>query len=235
MRAYLLLGACLAAMTTTSSSAHTADASAPAASAPPSAPARSAAETWSPPSGLSPDAAVLLAPWRGPYGGLPPFAQVKVSAFQPAMEEGMREQLAEVSAIANNPAPASFDNTIVALERAGKPLARAMSLYGVWASTENTDEMQAVQKVMEPKLAAFGDQIDQDPKLFARIAAVYESRDRLGLTPEQKQLVWLHWVGGVKAGARLSPSAKARVTAINQELAGLYARFSQNLLADEAG
>jgi peptidyl-dipeptidase Dcp len=234
MRIHLLVGACLTAMSLATASAQTPDAGAPAGAAPAAGHAV-AAESWTAPAGLSPDAAALLAPWSGPYGGLPPFARVKVSAFQPAMEEGMREQLAEVAAIADDPAPPTFDNTIVALERAGRPLGRVMTLYGVWSSTENTGEMQAVQQAMEPKLAAFQDSIDQNPRLFARIEAVYRNRDHLGLTPEQKQLVWLNWVSRVKAGARLSPQAKARVTAINQELAGLYAQFSQNLLADEAG
>ncbi len=196
----------------------------------------SAAPGHAPPdANLSPDAQALLAPWTGPYGGLPPFAHVKVAAFQPAMEVAMRQQLAEIDAIANNPAPATFDNTLVAQEKAGKALGRVMSLYNVWSSTENDARMQAVQSVMDPKIAAFQDQISQNPKLFARIDAVYQARDTSGLTPEQKQLAWYFWVGAVKNGAKLAPPAKARVTAINQELAGLYAQFSQNLLADEGG
>ena len=223
MRKVLLLGASLAVMVLSPASSSSALAQTPDA-------ARPSADA-----GLSPDAQALLAPWSGPYGGLPPFAQVKVSAFQPAMEAAMRQKAAEVRAIADTPAPPSFDNTVAALERAGKPLDRVVSLYGVWSSTENDARMQAVQQVMEPKLAAFQDSIDQNPRLFARIDAVYQARDASGLTPEQKQLVWYYWIGSVKNGAKLSPEARARVTAINQELAGLYAQFSQNLLADEGG
>ena len=89
---------------------------------------------------------------------------MKVSAFQPALEEGMRENLAEIDAIADNPAAPTFDNTIAAQERAGRALARVMTLYGVWGSTENHGDMQAVQQVMDPKLAEFQDKISQNPK-----------------------------------------------------------------------
>ena len=184
---------------------------------------------------LSPDAKALLADWIGHNGGVPPFDKVKVSAFEPALNEAIRLNLAEIDAIANNPAPPTFDNTIVAEERAGKALARVMTIYGVWSSTENHPDFQAVQTRMDPKLAEAQDKINQNPKLFARVDAIYKQRDSLGLTAEQKQLVWLYWVGMVKNGAQLSPEAKARVTAINQELAGLYAQFGQNLLADEDG
>ena len=181
------------------------------------------------------DIAALLAPWTGPYGGQLPFDKVKVAAFKPALEEAMRLNLAEVDKIADNPAPPTFDNTIVALERAGKPMNRVYTIYNIWTSNLSTPDVQAVETEMSPKLAAFQDQISQSPMLFARIDAIYKARNTLNLTPEQKQLVWVAWSGGIKQGAQLAPAAKARVTAINQELAGLYTQFSQNLLADEAG
>ena len=181
------------------------------------------------------DVQVLMAPWAGPYGGILPFDKVKVAAFKPALEEGMRQNLAEVDAIADNPAPPTFDNTILALERSGKPVGRVFTLYGIWTSNLATPEVQAVDTEMSPKLAEFQDKISQNAKLFARVDALYKARDTLGLTPEQKQLVWVYWAGGVKAGAQLSPDAKAKVTALNQKLASLYTAFSQNLLADESG
>ncbi|WP_174300599.1 M3 family metallopeptidase [Caulobacter sp. S45] len=234
MRELLLLGASLAVILATPAMAQKADggASVPGGVSPAATPP---ASNQAPPVNAPPDARALLAPWAGPYGGLPPFAEVKVSAFQPALEEGMRENLTEVDAIANNPAPPTFDNTIAAQERAGGALRRVMTLYGVWGSTENHADMQAVQQVMDPRIAEFQDKISQNRRLFARIDAVYQARDTSGLTPEQTQLVWYYWINGVKSGARLAPAAKARVTAINQELAGLYAQFSQNLLADEGG
>jgi peptidyl-dipeptidase Dcp len=180
------------------------------------------------------DVQVLLAPWTGPYGGEPPFDKVKVAAFKLALEEAMRMNLAEVDAIAGNHAPPSFDNTIVALERSGKPAARAFQIYSIWTSNLATPEVQAVDTEMSPKIAEFQDKIAQNSKLFARIDTLYKARESLGLTPEQKQLIWVYWANGVKQGAQLTPDAKAKVTEINQKLAGLYTRFSQNLLADEA-
>ena len=180
------------------------------------------------------DVSVLLSDWTGPYGGQLPFDKVKVSAFKPALEEAMRLNLAEVDAIADNPAPPTFDNTIVALERSGKPAGRVYTIYNIWTSNLSTPDVQAVETEMSPKIAEFQDKIAQNPKLFARIDALYKARDT-HLTPEQKQLVWVYWANGVKQGAQLAPAAKARVTAINQELAGLYTAFSQNLLADESG
>jgi len=175
----------------------------------------------------------LLAPWTGPYGGVPAFDQARVEQFQPALEAAMAEQLAEIDAIADDSAPASFDNTIAALERAGRTLDRVGTYYGVFASTMSGPEFQAVEREMAPKLAAFSDQIFQNAKLFARIAAVYESRDSVGLTPEQKRLVWLDYTRFVRAGAKLDDEAKKRLSEINQELAGLYTKFGQNVLADE--
>src|SRR5688572_27435596 len=175
----------------------------------------------------------LLRPWSGPYGGVPPFDQVKVEHFPPALEAAMAEQLKEIDAIAADPAPPTFANTLAALERTGRTLDRATTAYGVFASTMSTPEFQAVEREMAPKLAAFQDKITQNEKLFARIAAVYEARERSNLTPEQKRLAWLYHNNFVRAGAKLDAKAKARVAEINQRLAALYTQFSQNVLADE--
>jgi peptidyl-dipeptidase Dcp len=177
----------------------------------------------------------LLAPWSGPYGGVPAFDQVKVEQFQPALEAAMAEQLAEIDAIAANPEAPTFDNTIAAMERTGRTLDRVGTYYGVFASTMSGPEFQAVEREMAPKLAAFGDKITQNEKLFARLATVYAARESSGLTPEQQRLVWLYHNNFVRAGARLDAAAKARLSEINQQLAGLYTKFSQNVLADEEG
>ena len=127
---------------------------------------------------LSPDAQALLAPWTGPYGGLPPFAQVKVSAFQPALEEAMRREPGRDRRHRRQPRAAP-PSTTPSPRRSGRAsaLGRVMTLYGVWGSTENHADMQAVQQAMDPKIAEFQDKISQNPKLFARIDAVYQARD----------------------------------------------------------
>ena len=183
------------------------------------------------PSNTSP----LVEPWKGPFGGVPPFDQVVVTEFQPALEVAMAGYRAEVKAIADNAAQPTFENTLAALERCGRALDRVQAIYGVWSSTMSTPEFQAVEREMEPRLAAFRDEIYQNEKLFRRIEAVYQSPDKAKLTPEQQRLAWLIYTNFVRAGAKLDAAGKARVAAINQRLATLYTTFSQNLLADEEG
>jgi peptidyl-dipeptidase Dcp len=175
----------------------------------------------------------LLSPWTGPYGGVPPFDQVQVADLQPALEAGMAEKLAEIERIANDPAVPTFENTIAAMERTGRTLDRVHTVYGIYSSTLNDDAVQAVEREMEPKLAAFNDRITQNAKLFERIAKVYETRATSGLTPEQQRLAWLYYTNFVRAGAKLDAKAKARLSEINQELAGLFTSFAQNVLEDE--
>ena len=175
----------------------------------------------------------LLAPWSGPHGGIPPFDRIEVAHFKPALEAAMAENLAEIDRIANDPAPTTFENTIAALERSGRTLTRVETAYGVWSSTMNSPDFQAVEREMEPKLAAFNDQIFQNSALFRRIEAVYNSPEKARLTPEQQRLTWWYHNNFVRAGARLDATAKARLSQINQELAGLFTQFSQNVLADE--
>jgi peptidyl-dipeptidase Dcp len=175
----------------------------------------------------------LLADWTAPYGGVPPFDQVKVEDFKPALEAAMASNLREVEAIANDPAPPTFENTIVAMERAGRTLERVGTIYGIWSSTMNGPQFQPIEREMAPKLAAFSDQVTQNAALFRRIEAVYNSPDKANWTPEQQRLTWLVHNNFVRAGARLDDAAKQRMSAVNQELAGLYTNFSQNVLADE--
>jgi peptidyl-dipeptidase Dcp len=175
----------------------------------------------------------LLAKWEGPYGGVPPFDRVKVSLFKPALEAAMVEGLAEIDKIAKNPAAPDFENTIAALERSGHMLERVSTLYGVWGATMSTPEYQVVQREMAPRLAAFYDQITQNEALFKRIDAVYNSPAKAKLTPEQQRLTWFYYTNFVSAGARLNADAKKRLSEINQQLAGLFTKFSQNVLAEE--
>ncbi|MFO1427509.1 MAG: M3 family metallopeptidase [Steroidobacteraceae bacterium] len=146
----------------------------------------------------------------------------------------MARQLEELERIAANPAPPTFENTIAAMERSGRLLDRAASVYGIYSSTLSDATVQQVERDIEPKLAAFRDRITQNERLFRRIEAVYEARERSGLSAEQQRLAWLQYTGFVRAGARLAAPAKQRLSEVNQRLAALYTRFSQNLLADEA-
>jgi peptidyl-dipeptidase Dcp len=175
----------------------------------------------------------LLEKWTGPYHGVPAFDRYRVEHFEPALEAGMAEQLAEIDRIAKDPAAPTFDNTIAAMERAGRTLQRVVSVYGVYSSTLATPEFQAVEQKMAPKLAEFQDRVYQNEPLYKRIAAVYETRATSGLTPEQQRLVWVHHNNFARSGAKLDAPAKKRLTAINQRLATLFTTFSQNVLADE--
>lgn len=176
---------------------------------------------------------VLLKDWTGPFGGVPPFDQVKIELFKPALEAGMAESLAAIDAITANPQPATFDNTIVALERSGSKLRRVSAVYGVWAGSMSSNEFRPVQVEMAPKLAAYRDQIMQNGELFKRIEAVYQSPEKAKLNAEQQRLVWDYYTDFVRSGAKLTPEQKARVAEINQRLATLYTKFSNNLLHDE--
>ena len=192
----------------------------------------SAAEKMPPDTPAAP-ASALLAPWVGPYGGVPPFDQVKVADLQPALEAGMAQQLAEIDRIANDPAAPTFENTIAAMERTGRTLDRVGTVYDIYSSTLNDDAVQAVEREMAPKLAAFSDQITQNPQLFERISKVYDTRMTSGLTPEQQRLTWVYYTNFVRAGAKLDGAAKKRMSEINQELAKLFTQFGQNVLKDE--
>jgi len=175
----------------------------------------------------------LLAKWDGAYGGVPPFDHVQVAQFKPALEAAMVENLAEIDKIAKDSAAPTFENTIVALEATGSTLDRVTTIYGVFGSTMAGPEFQVVQREMAPRLAAFNDQITQNAALFKRIEAVYDSPAKAKLTPEQQRLTWLYYTNFVRAGSKLDANAKARLSEINQKLAGLFTKFSQNVLAEE--
>jgi len=172
--------------------------------------------------------------WSGPYGGVPPFDKVKIADFKPALEEAMTEQLAEIDAIAKTPEPPSFDNTIAAMERTGRKLNRVTTIYNIWSSNMNSDEFAKIEAEMGPKLAAQRDKITQNDALFKRIETVYDSPVKAKLTSEQQRLVWLYHTNFVRAGAKLDAAKKKRLSEINQSLASLFTRFSQNLLGDES-
>ena len=175
----------------------------------------------------------LLSDWVGPYGGIPPFDKVRVAHFKPALEAAMAENLAEIDKIAGNSAAPTFENTIAEMERAGRTLDRVSTAYNIWGGTMSTPEMRAVETEMDTKLAAFSDVISQNKALFKRIETVYNSPEKSKLTAEQQRLAWRYYTNFVRAGAKLDAAKKKRLSEINQQLAGFYTRFSQNLLADE--
>ena len=177
----------------------------------------------------------LLAEWTGPYGGVPPFDKVEIALFKPALEAAMAENLSEIENIAKVRSAPTFENTIVPLEKAGHTFDRVTTIYGIWGTTMASPEFQLVQREMAPKLAAFNDQITQNEPLFKRIESVYNSPDKKRLTPEQQRLAWLYYTNFVRSGAKLDTKAKARLTEINQQLATLFTRFSNNVLAEEDG
>ncbi|MBA3770375.1 MAG: M3 family metallopeptidase [Blastocatellia bacterium] len=197
------------------------------------APAVTVTPTSAPPPPASSLANPLLTGWTGPYSGVPPFDQVKVSDIGPALEASIAENLSEVERIANNPAPATFENTIAAMENTARTLDRVGTIYGIWSNNMNGPEFQPVEREMAPKLAAVSDEITQNSALFKRIEAVYNSPEKSKLTAEQQRLAWLYYTNFVRAGARLDAASKTRLSAINQRLAGLFTSFSQNVLADE--
>ena len=174
-----------------------------------------------------------LAPWTGPHGGLPPFDRLRVEDFGPGLRAGMDLQRAELAAIAGDPTPATFENTVLALERSGEPLNRLRALFNVYGSSMNSGPMRALQSELSPVLAAFGDEIVQNEALFRRVETVYEARENAGLSAEQQRLTKVVYDRFVRQGAALDAARKARLGEINQELARSYTAFSQNVLADE--
>ena len=178
---------------------------------------------------------VLLAEWTGPYGGIPAFDQMDLTALKPALEAGMALQLEEIDAIAANPEPPTFENTILAMERAGRDLDRVLAYWGIWRGNLSTPEFREIQREMAPKLADFRTKIRQNEALFARIRAVYEGEEMETLRPDEQRLVWLIYDRFARNGATLQGEAKERYAAIDKRLAELYTQFSNNVLADEEG
>jgi peptidyl-dipeptidase Dcp len=211
----------------------------PAAEQHPAAPSAASPSTGAPvvstPAPAPATDSALLAKWSGPFGGVPPFAKVKVAQFKPALEAAMDDERKEIAAIAASSAAPTFENTIAALEDSGRMMTRVETVYDVWASTMNGEEFKAVEREMAPKLAAFEDEIVQNEKLFKRVEAVYQSPEKAKLTAEQQRLTWRRWNSLVRNGAKLDAPSKKRLTEINQKLASLYTTFSQNVLADEEG
>ena len=173
----------------------------------------------------------LVAPWAGPYGGVPPWDQIRPDYFPAAFERALAEQRAEIDAIASSTEPATFRNTIEALERSGQTRDRVSRLFGVAVDNVTNPEYQALEREWEPKLTAASDAIFMNPKLFERVASVHASRSRLA-ADQQRLTERLHDLF-MRRGAMLGEAEKQQLSAINQELASLFAEFGQKVLADE--
>ena len=161
----------------------------------------------------------------------PEFDRIRDSDYQPALEEGMTRQLAEVRAIAHNPVAPTFDNTLVALERSGSLLHRVQLAFGAVTQANTNPTLQQVEKEEAPRLAAHQDAIYLDPALFKRVKSVYDSRARLGRDPESRKLVEWYFDQFVHAGANLSRAGKDSLKKLNEEESTLSTAFTSKLLA----
>lgn len=163
--------------------------------------------------------------------GAPAFNKITDADYQPAIEAGIAQERREIAAIANDRAAPTFDNTIVALEKSGQLLNRVTMTFFNVASANIDPTLQHVEEVEAPKLSALQDEIYQNKKLFARVAAVYAKRTALKLDPESRQLLRLDYRMFVQSGAKLPPAQQAKLRAINQKLASLRTTFQRKLLA----
>ena len=162
----------------------------------------------------------------------PRFDLIKNEHFLLAYEAGMAEQLTEVAAIAQNQAAPSFENTVVALERAGGVLRRVGAVFGALTSANTNPELQKIQRTLSPKLAAHSDAIRLNPALFARLSTLYTARGTLALDPESKRLLERYYKDFVRSGAQLSEPDKTRLRALNADLATLQTTFTQAVLKE---
>ncbi|MEP6511528.1 MAG: peptidyl-dipeptidase Dcp [Dokdonella sp.] len=161
----------------------------------------------------------------------PPFDKIKDADYQPAIEAGMAEQLSEIEKIANNKDAPTFDNTIVAMEKTGRLLSRVGAVFGAVAGANTNPTLQRVQEAEAPKLAALHDAIFLNPKLFARVEAVYNQRATLKLDAESQRLIEYDYNEFVHAGAKLSEADKTQLKKLNEEESTLSAQFTNKLLA----
>ena len=161
----------------------------------------------------------------------PPFDKIQDADYQPAIEEGIRQQKAEVEQVANNTAAPTFDNTIAAMEKTGQTLNRVLLVFSGVAGANTDDTLQKVQEDTASELQAAQDAITLNPKLFARIETLYNQRASLKLDPESDRLLWFYYTEAVLAGAKLSDKDKETLKKLNGEEAELSAKFTNQLLA----
>ncbi len=161
--------------------------------------------------------------------GIAPFSEITIDHYREGMLRGMEEQKAEIEAIINNPEAPTFENTIVAMDQSGKLLSKVRGTFSPLSSSNSNDEIRALQKEMSPISSAHSDDINLNPKLFARVKAVYDQKDNLKLTAEEAKVLKNTYKRFVNSGAELSEADKAKLRELNQELSMLQLTFSQNL------
>lgn len=166
--------------------------------------------------------------WDTPYG-VAPFADIRDEHFMPAVKKGILERRADIEAIVSNPDAPTFENTIVALETSGAALTSVVRVFGNITNTDTNDTLDALQGEIYPMLSRESDAVTFNPKLFARVKAVYDQRDRLGLDEQEARLLELTHRNFVRAGANLPAETQARIAEINSEISGLTTRYGQNL------
>ena len=163
---------------------------------------------------------------------LPPFALIKEEHYLPAFYEGCTQQLAEVQEILNTPGEATFENTIVALEKSGQMLSRVLRVFFNKSSSDTSDSLDAIEEELAPKLAAHQDAINLNPALYSRIKALYDNRESLGLNSEDAWLLERYYKRLIHAGAHLTDAERERLKQLNEELSKLETQFSKNVLTD---
>ncbi len=163
---------------------------------------------------------------------LPPFADIKIEDYLPAFYAGCEAQLAEVDSILNAPGAATFENTIVALEKSGQMLMRTLLVFFNKSSSDTSEALDAIEAEMAPKLAAHQDAIHLNPALFARIKSLYDNRESIGLNGEDAWLLERYFKDLIHAGAHLTQSERDRLKELNEQLSKLETQFSKNVLAD---
>jgi peptidyl-dipeptidase Dcp len=176
----------------------------------------------------------LLADWDAPHG-LPPFERFRAEHFAPAFDAALAAHRAEVDAIAANPVPADFDNTVAAFDRSGRLLARLRGVFFNLAASATSPALQAVERALTPKLAAHDTAVSMHAGLFARIDAVHARRAEAGLGDAQRRLVERLHFDLVRAGAQVAPAHRPRYAQVAERLATLQTQFGQNVLHDEEG
>jgi peptidyl-dipeptidase Dcp len=177
-------------------------------------------------------------PLLAPYGTafeVPPFDRLEPEHFEPAFAEAMRQEREDVEAIAANPDAPTFENTIVALDRAGGLLSEVRRVFGGLTGTSTNDALQQINQRTSPLLAAHRDEVRLNPGVFARVEALYQAREDLDLTAEQRFLLEKMYRDGVRNGALLDADQQAELKQINQSLSKLGVQFRDNLLAETNG
>ncbi|MDR1331710.1 MAG: M3 family metallopeptidase [Tannerella sp.] len=173
----------------------------------------------------------FLTEYTTPFG-VPPFDQITIDDYKPAILNGMEEQKKEVEAIVGNAAEPDFENTIVALDQGGRLLSKVYTVFSGQNSANTSDEMQALSKELSPLMSAHRDDISLNPQLFARVKAVYDKRNDLNLTKEQAKLLEETYKSFVRGGANLPEDKQARLRELNSEIAMLQLSFGQNMLKE---